>query len=594
MITFKQQGKFEYQVLCGNNKPLYICLLPNNAISNKFNSVISSIQAMSETIGKVFDGFFFNLISDYQDCDNENARCIVLENNVKKTIHFSKVFVNLNYINYAKFADQGRRTKDSIFFDSRDIENFIKLSHALKIYSIVLNTEDGIDLENRRAIWQKFITLLKSQNLPSKLHKFLEILAINSKKNKIRDYSEKSEKKVDDDEDNIDNLICEAHNFILYEGLIIHDYKRNPIPFFVGILNTNIKYGGKYKPDNSLVFIDDDEVDKIEDKISKRESREKIKADNSLLNQLYRISLFYFSSAYNSTHRSKNGNQKYKKILEKIEYTSPFWNAILAPVLSKAIGMDYEKLREISPKQAAVISFYFGIKLNSIIKKKYQNLFRLAYLFPINSPDFRYYRLKSVSQFINAAIQFPITDLSPIGGSRIFIAKLIEDFIGKIKSTPFCSICTGHVINNIQTEKLEIETIDYIVRYFTNGFEEEIKEFETAIAEEFDCYKNEKNIDIRKRFLRKRLKYKNEFVDDKSSKKSNNNENKSKIIAVSKTDEAYYIKTNEFGRTYKYRKNSNLIKADSTSKNDPPASGGITGYRLKIKDGKIIKEDIFD
>ena len=83
-------------------------------------------------------------------------------------------------------------------------------------------------------------------------------------------------------------------------------------------------------------------------------------------------------------------------------------------------------------------------------------------------------------------------------------------------------------------------------------------------------------------------------MDDKSSKKSNNNENKSKIIAGSKTDGAYYIETNEFGRTYKYRKNSNLINADSTSKNDTPVIGGITGYRLKIKDGKIIKEDIFD
>jgi hypothetical protein len=442
---------------------------------------------MSETIGKVFDGFFFNLISDYQDCDNEIARCIVLENNVKKTIHFSKVFVNLNYIDYAKFADQGKRTKDSIFFDSRDIENFIKLSHALKIYSIVLNTEDAVDFENRRAIWQKFITLLKAQNLPSKLHKFLEILAINTKKNKIKNYSEKT---IADDEDNIHNLVLESFNFILYEGLIIHDHERNPIPFFVGVLNTNIKYGGKYKPDNSLVPIDDDEVERIDDKISKRESREKIKADNSLLKKLYLISLFYFSSAYNSTYRSKNGNQKYKKILEKIEYTSPFWDAILAPVLSKALGIGYEKLRAISPEQAAVISFYSSKKLNSIFSKKYQNLFRLAYLFPIKNPEFRYHRLKNVSQFINATLQLTIKDLYPIGGSRIFILRLIEDFIGKIKSTPFRSICTGSTINNIQTEKLETESIDYIVRYFANDFEEEIKEFETTIAEELDRYEN--------------------------------------------------------------------------------------------------------
>jgi hypothetical protein len=451
MITFKQKGKFEYQLLCHAKSPLDISLLPNNTMSNNFDTAISSIQAMSEIMGKVFDDYIFNFVNGYQKCDTEDERYAFLKENVNKTLQFSTVFVSENNINYAEFADESQRTNDSIFFDTKDILKILKLSQSLKTYSIVLNTETGIDLENRRAIWNKFITLLKADHLPSKLHKFLEIISINEKNNKIRDYSEKT---VADDEDNIDNLILETLNFILFEKLITHDYKRNPIPFFVGILNTNIEYGGKYKPDNSIVFIDDDEVDKIDDKISRRGSTEKIRADKNILKQLYRISLFYLSSAYKSTHNSKIGNQKYKKILEKIEYTNPFWNTILAPALSKPIGIGCEKLREIPPKQAAVISFYSGAKLNSILSKKYQNLFRLAYLFPINSPDFRFYRLKKVSQFINATLQFPVKDLSSIGGSRIYTLRLIEDFIGKIKSTPFCSICTGHVINNIQIREI--------------------------------------------------------------------------------------------------------------------------------------------
>jgi uncharacterized protein YdhG (YjbR/CyaY superfamily) len=325
-----------------------------------------------------------------------------------------------------------------------------------------------------------------------------------------------------------------------------------------------------------------------------KESKEKIKADNYTLNRLHNISLFYFSNIHTNLQKIKIDDKKAPELLEEIKYISPFWDAILAPVLSKAAGIGYKKFRAISPEQAAVISFYFGKKLNSIFFKKYQNLFRLAYLFPINHPEFRYYRLKNVSQFINAALQFPIKDLSPIGGSRIFILRLIEDFIGKIKSTPFRSICTGSAINNIQTEKLETETIDYTVRYFANGFEEEIKEFETVINEEFDRYKNEVNAQIIERFLRKRSKHKKDPFLDNDSRVPDSSPNESRIPTISKTDEAFYIITNEFGRTYKYRKNSNLIKADSTSKHDAPASGGITGYRLKIKDGKIIKEDIVD
>jgi hypothetical protein len=481
---------------------------------------------MSEIMGKVFDDYIFNFVNGYQKCDTEDERYAFLKENVNKTLQFSTVFVSENNINYAEFADESQRTNDSVFFDTKDILKIFKLSQSLKIYSIVLNTETGIDLENRRAIWNKFITLLKADHLPSKLHKFLEIISINEKNNKIRDYSENS---VADDEDNIDNLILETLNIILFEKLITHDYKRNPIPFFVGILNTNIKYGGKYKPDNSIVFIDDDEVDKIEDKISRRGSTEKNRADKNILKQLYRISLFYLSSVYKSTHNSKIGNQKYKKILENIEYTSPFWNTILAPALSKPIGIGCEKLREIPPKQAAVISFYSVVKLNFIFKKKYQNLFRLAYLFPINSPDFRFYRLKKVSQFINATLQFPVKDLSSIGGSRIYTLRLIEDFIGKIKSTPFCSICTGHVINNIQTEELEIETIDYIVRYFTKGFEKEIKEFDEVIQNDFKNQKNRRNINITRDTLWNTANSKNYALIEKRNLKLNNNEKPEKF-----------------------------------------------------------------
>jgi hypothetical protein len=74
MITFKQKGKFEYQIQCFANKPLYISLLPNNTISNKFDSVISSLQAMSEIMGKVFDEYIFNFIGGYQKCNTEDSR----------------------------------------------------------------------------------------------------------------------------------------------------------------------------------------------------------------------------------------------------------------------------------------------------------------------------------------------------------------------------------------------------------------------------------------------------------------------------------------------------------------------------------------
>ena len=472
MITFKQTGKFEYQILCFKKKPLYICLLPNNTISKKFATVTSSIQAMSETMGKVFDDYFFYFINGYQKLDSEDQRYSYLKSNVNKTLQFSMVFVNVNNTNYAEFADDSQKTNNSVFFDSKDILKILKLSNALKIYSIVQNTLTGIAHEKYREIYHHFLTLLKADQLPSKLLELLKINLISARKNKFTD------------EDDI--LILEALNYVLYNGLISLDHKRNPIYFFIGIFKSYIKFGGKYKPDETIHYIDD-MVESEKDTIIKQSSKLGTRVSNITLNQLYRISLSYLVNKYERHIKIETGNTKYPIFLKGIKYNSPFWDLILAPLLSNVTGITHEKLKMISPQLAAPISFYCGLKLNPIFSFQYRNLFRLAYLFPVNQIEVRNYRLKNVSHFIDASLQYPINELSRINGSRIFLARLVEDFIGWILSIDFHSSYTGHLINKISTDKIEIETINYIVRYFTCGVEGELKEFEKIVAKDFEA-----------------------------------------------------------------------------------------------------------
>ena len=170
------------------------------------------------------------------------------------------------------------------------------------------------------------------------------------------------------------------------------------------------------------------------------------------MKRLYDISLLQLSDIH------KYHQKKTSEIIEKIKYTSPFWDAILTYVFSKSAGISLKRLRKISPQQAALLSFYSAIRLNRIFDPKYKNLFELAFLFPINEPEYSNYRLKNVSQFINATIQFRMMDLSHIGGSRIFIVKLIEDILGKIESTSFGRIYWG---NSSEIFKLmTLKTID--------------------------------------------------------------------------------------------------------------------------------------
>ena len=96
---------------------------------------------------KVFDEHIFNFVNDYQKCSNEDDRYDILIRNVEETFRFSDFFIEENNIDYTGFVDESQRTNDSIFFDINDIKKIAKLSQALKIYSLVLNTDFGVSHE---------------------------------------------------------------------------------------------------------------------------------------------------------------------------------------------------------------------------------------------------------------------------------------------------------------------------------------------------------------------------------------------------------------------------------------------------------------
>ena len=421
---------------------------------------------MSELIGEVFDEHIFNFVNDYQKCSTEDDRYDILMRNVEETFRFSDFFIEENNIDYTGFVDESQRTNGSIFFDIYEIKKIAKLSQALKIYSLVLNTDFGVAHEKVQKIYHQFIILLRAEHLPAKLLQFTKSIAISE--NKYMHF----------EEEDINNIISQAFNLITYKGLIPIDYKTNPIPFLGGIVKQYVKHGRKNQI-NYLYDFTDDEIE-IDDNLSRKESTEKKLADKITLKRLYDISLLQLSDIH------KYHQKKTSEIIENIKYTSPFWDAILTHVFSKSAGISLKRLRKISPQQAALLSFYSAIRLNRIFDPKYKNLFELAFLFPTNEPEYGNYRLKNVSQFINTTIQFKMMDLSHIGGSRIFIVKLIEDILGKIKSTPFCNVSTGEFIGNIQTDDIETQLIDYILRYFTYGFEEEFVKFKNVIIEDLN------------------------------------------------------------------------------------------------------------
>ena len=70
-----------------------------------------------------------------------------------------------------------------------------------------------------------------------------------------------------------------------------------------------------------------------------------------------------------------------------------------------------------------------------------------------------------------------MNDIHTVGGSRIKLVRLIEDFTGKTKTKTanYSNILTGKQMGRIDFDQIEEKTIDYLNMYFLNNLEYEAR-----------------------------------------------------------------------------------------------------------------------
>ncbi len=483
MISFnKINGKdTEYRLLFRNGKHIDIFLPPGKTFTNNFGIIISSILKMSGVIGSAFDEFIYCLLSDYQSCDLDEYRYNFLSKNVKNIANYADIFVENNGVDYAKFSDESKRGDSSIFFDENEIKKIIKLSEALKIRSLCSNTEIVLSDTYQKKLYNDFVDILTAREVTSKIYGLLQLLGTQSKKTLWQYY------------DNLSHYSCikvgEVYNFIRNKGLTICQYDRNPTPFFIEIFNNTAKYRVKFK-EKVISYADDESQNDKDDKFlfNERIHKDLNKiAGRDILSKVEQISFFYLVESYKyQTEKMPHtkGDILLKKRLNQIKYISPFWEFIIAPIFSKATKIPYKFLRKQSPKRTAVMSVYLAYLLNPLLNNKFIYLFNLASYYPESEvPESTTYRLKNISHLINSTLNFSNDDLMRTVGSIITIARIIEEFVGKmrIRTVKYRNIITGQAMDGIVFNQIEVETIDYLTRYFSDNLKTEIQELEGCI-----------------------------------------------------------------------------------------------------------------
>jgi len=484
MISFdKINGKdTEYRLVFGNGRHIDIFLI-TGTLTNNFEIIISSIQTMSGVIGENFDKFIYCLLSNYQNCDSNENRYKFLHVYLRTIVNYADFFVENNGVDYAEFADESKKGDSGVFFDENEIKKIIKFSEALKIYTLFSNTETRLSDEYHKKIYYDILSNLDANSSVSKILELLKVLGLKSNKTQWQYYDNLSHYSS--------SKVMEAFNIITNIQIIVCKYDRNPIPFFIEIFNNIAQWRDPYKEDG--IGYEDDESQN--DKDDKFLFDERIHILNKIayrydLSKVEQISDSFLVDSYGYQTKkmtSKIGDILLRKRLKQIKYISPFWDFIIAPIFSKATGIRYSFLRKQSPKRVAVMSFYLAHLLNPLLNNKFLYLFNLAAYYPESEiPESTTYRLNNISHLINSTLNISRDDLIHIGGSRIKLVRIIEDFIGKmrIRTVKYCNILTGQAMDGINFKLIEVKTIDYLIRYFSNNFETEIQGLKEAISKD--------------------------------------------------------------------------------------------------------------
>jgi hypothetical protein len=163
--------------------------------------------------------------------------------------------------------------------------------------------------------------------------------------------------------------------------------------------------------------------------------------------------------------------------LDRIEYISPLCQCLVYPILSKITQIPYVHYKTVSPKHAAVLSYYTKVMLDRIFKGQYAKFFDLLEFYPKSNPSLTTtYTIKNVHEFLN--IRNATNNFFGFG-TAIFPHKILCHFIGRVSRINFRNLLSGKEMGGIPLSKIETEMISFYMYLFSNKFD---RHFDQMVA----------------------------------------------------------------------------------------------------------------
>jgi hypothetical protein len=458
--------------------------LMSSTITNKYYIVTTFIENVSKTcVG--FDKWFSNFLEEYT---SEVERYPVIERNIPEIKRFVDEYLKVRNIDSAQFVDETKAKKASILFTAEEIEKIIRLSCYLKIYSIFFNSDDlKIDARLHKKIYNEFASEVLNSEVVTKIFNIIKTKTFryNLTDKYMWDYIKMIQCK------SIDVHVIEIFNFIMNSILILCEEDKNPITYFVSVVQESINWFLRSVYKGQIVY---DDTISTEDIHGSNIDNLKTYAYNDTLGRLKGVA---FEQIYDNLERSaillfpvnqESASDKsivdFQNRLSKIEHISPLCNSLVYPVLSHITGIPYVHFKTLEPDHAIVLSVYTQNLLRKVFKiTEFRNLFSLLSYYPKKDIALATtYKVKMMDDFIKTTQKY---DNFFGFKSKLLFGNMLGYFIGRISRVEFSSIFDGNELAGIPLSKIESEMIQFYTMLFAGQFDQEFDSMKYLMYKDF-------------------------------------------------------------------------------------------------------------
>lgn len=464
LIEFKRGANQKEWTIVFKDKEFDLQLVPSS-VTNKFDIVTEFIERVSESCGDEFDQWFENLM---ENSSSEESKPLAVIESTDKLKEFINKYLDLQNIDYSLFVDKSKAKKNSILFHEDEIEKIIRLSGYLKVYSVISNNSQlKLSKKLHKQVYNKLAAEIAETEIIAKIFKVVQTKTFryNLTDKFMWEYIKTIQCK------DIGVHVIEIFNFIMNNILILCEEDKNPITYFVGVVDESVKWFLRSVYKGSIVYDDSISTEDIHGS-----DRDNLKT-YSFNDTLGRLKGIAFEKIYNQLERQNmsvdNSDQNiidFQNRLPEIEYISPLCSCFIFPILSKITNIPYIHYRTISAEHSAVLSYYTHQLLRKVFKSEYKNLFSLLDYFPLSQPSLNTtYKVKAIHQYLD--IQDETQNFFGFNTKNL-PHRLLCHFVGRVSRINFCHLLSGDNLSGIPLSKVESDMIYFYTNYFAGKFDE--------------------------------------------------------------------------------------------------------------------------